>query len=394
MSLNQADLLQDVKAINSIPAIANILEVVCRTTKMGFAAVARVTEEKWMACAVNDLIEFGLKPGGELKLETTICHEIHQHHKAVVIDHVAKDEAYADHHTPLMYGFQSYISMPIILKGGEFFGTLCAIDPNPAKLNTIEIVGMFNLFAELIAFHLDALNQIEVSEINLREERKTAELREQFIAILGHDLRNPVGAALNAAQVLLRMPLDERAKRLAHIVQDSSYRMKSLIENILDFARGRLGEGIILNYNSNEPLAPILSQVVDELKMVWPEREIKVEFDLAHPVNCDGTRVAQLFSNILGNALTHGQKNSPVTVLASSNNNQLVLTVSNLGEKIPEQAMEKLFHPFSRGELRDGQQGLGLGLYIASEIAKAHQGTLTVHSTDQKTVFTFTIPNS
>ncbi|KQC02842.1 histidine kinase [Pedobacter sp. Hv1] len=392
--MNQANLLQDVKAINSIPAIANILEVVCRTTKMGFAAVARVTEEKWMACAVNDLIEFGLKPGGELKLETTICHEIHQHHKAVVIDHVAKDEAYADHHTPLMYGFQSYISMPIILKNGEFFGTLCAIDPNPAKLNTIEIVGMFNLFAELIAFHLDALKQIEISEINLKEERKTAELREQFIAILGHDLRNPVAAALNAAQVLLRMPLDERAKRLAHLVQESSYRMKSLIENILDFARGRLGEGIILDYNSNEPLAPILSQVVDELKMVWPEREIKVEFDFIRPVNCDGTRVAQLFSNILGNALSHGLKNSPVAVLASSNNSQFMLTVTNLGEKIPEQAMEKLFHPFSRGEVKAGQQGLGLGLYIASEIAKAHQGTLTVHSTDEKTVFTFIIPNS
>lgn len=393
MSVSPINLLQDVEAISSIPAIANILEVICRTTKMGFAAVARVTDEKWVACAVKDQISFGLKPGGELKLETTICHEIHQHHKAVVIDHVAKDEAYANHHTPLMYGFQSYISIPIMLKDGSFFGTLCAIDPNPAKLNTIEVLGMFNLFAELIAFHLDALKQIKASEVNLKEERETAELREQFIAILGHDLRNPVGAALNAAQVLLRMPLDERAKRLAHLVQDSSYRMKGLIDNILDFARGRLGEGIILDRKADEPIAAILTQVVDELKLIWPDREILIEFDLNHPVHCDGTRIAQLFSNLLGNALSHGLEGSSVTVSAGSNADEFILTITNLGQKIPEQAMAKLFHPFSRGELKTGQQGLGLGLYIASAIAKAHQGTLTVNSTDQKTVFVLAVPN-
>jgi hypothetical protein len=82
-----------------------------------------------------------LKPGGELKVETTICHEIQQSREPVVIDHVAEDDSWRHHPTPAMYGFQSYISMPIILADGSFFGTLCAIDPRPAHLRTPEIIG-------------------------------------------------------------------------------------------------------------------------------------------------------------------------------------------------------------------------------------------------------------
>src|SRR5205085_12496698 len=131
-------------------------EVVCRTTGMGFAAVARVTEVRWVACSVRRGIAFGLRSGGELKVETTICDEIRQSREGVVINHVAEDEVYCGHPTPAMYGFQSYISMPITLRDGRFFGTLCAIDPRPAKLRTPETIEMFKLFAELIAFHIDA----------------------------------------------------------------------------------------------------------------------------------------------------------------------------------------------------------------------------------------------
>ena len=393
MDKNQAAILKDIEAINRIPAIANILEVVCLTTGMGFSAVAKVTEESWVACAVKDQINFGLLPGGELKLETTICNEIRQHQEAVVIDHVAIDEAFANHATPLMYGFQSYISMPIKLKDGSFFGTLCAIDPQPAVLKTPSVIGMFTLFAELIAFHLDALDQLQTSANSLKEERETAELREQFIAILGHDLRNPVGAALNAAQVLLRMPLDERTKRLANIIQDSSYRMKSLIENILDFARGRLGGGITLTINTDEPLKAILDQVVAELGMIWSERIINITYNLVQPVNCDGDRIAQLFSNLLGNALTHGDKDQPINVRVSSIDGVFELSVTNAGSQIPDKALALLFQPFSRGEVKKDQQGLGLGLYISSQIALAHQGTLIVNSNPNETTFTLKIPN-
>lgn len=390
----QTQIQAEVEAISNIKAVNSILEVICRTTGMGFAAVARVTENEWIACAVHDEIQFGLLPGGELKLETTICHEIRQSGEAVVIDNVDEDPKFCWHHTPAMYGFKSYISVPIKLKDGTFFGTLCSIDPNPARLNTPHIVGMFTLFADLIAFHLHAVQELRLSNSSLNDERESARLREQFIAILGHDLRNPVSAISGAAEILQRMPLNETVMQFADIIRDSALRMTGLINNMLDFARGRLGDGIKLSRKSNESLEIILDQVITELQVVWPLRIIEKSYQLNEPVNCDGTRIAQLFSNLLSNALTHGKKGSAVQVSAVSVDGEFTLSVSNTGKKISEEVMERLFQPFSRGEVEPRQQGLGLGLFIASEIAKAHGGTLKVASADDETCFTLNIPAS
>ena len=247
---------------------------------------------------------------------------------------------------------------------------------------------MFKLYADLISFHLSAVEQIASAEARLAEEQQTSELREQFIAILGHDLRNPLGAISNSAQLMLRMPLDDKFRRLAGIVKDSAFRMNGLIENVLDFARGRLGEGIILNRIKNEAVKELLNEVISELQLIWPSRTIFLETELQEPVDCDGRRIAQLFSNLLGNALTHGDENAPVEVFAKSSEGIFTLSVTNKGEKIPEAAVEQLFRPFSRGKIKPGQQGLGLGLCIASEIAQAHQGSLTVSSDEDQTCFT------
>ena len=180
MSISPIKIRSDVDAISRISIVPNILEVICQTTGMGFAAIARVTEDKWIACAVRDEIQFGLEPGGELQIATTLCNEIRQSGEAVIIDHVDEDDMFASHHTPAMYGFQSYISIPIRLKSGEFFGTLCAIDPKPAVLNTPRVIGMFTLFADLISFHLNSIEQLSVTEAWLQEEQRHAETLESL----------------------------------------------------------------------------------------------------------------------------------------------------------------------------------------------------------------------
>jgi signal transduction histidine kinase len=187
-------------------------------------------------------------------------------------------------------------------------------------------------------------------------------------------------------------PATSSIKRLANILQDSSYRMKALIENILDFARGRFGEGIILNRSEDNSVEEALQQVITELAITWPGRTINANFELNGSVNCDVKRVAQVLSNLLGNALTHGKKDSPVTVNVLAASNEFIMRVVNEGKPIPDAVKEKLFQPFSRGEVVPNQQGLGLGLYIASEIAHSHGGTLDVESNEQETVFTFKIP--
>ena len=249
----------DVEAVGRIPAVPTILDVVCRTTGMGFAAVARVTEDRWIACSVQDSLRFGLQPGGELKVQTTICHEIRQHREPVIINHVAEDATYCGHHTPEMYGFQSYISMPILLPDGSFFGTLCAIDPMPRILDTPEVIGMFKLFAELIAFHLDANARLARSEAVLLREREVSDLREQFIAVLGHDLRNPLAAISAGVELLVKTPLNDRASRMVNVIRASAIRMSGLIDDVMDFARGRLGGGLKLERTATEPLESVLS---------------------------------------------------------------------------------------------------------------------------------------
>jgi signal transduction histidine kinase len=389
----EADKVEEaVAAIARIDAVPRILDVVCRTTGMGFAAVARVTDDRWIACAVHDEIQFGLQPGGELQVATTICHEIRQSGSAVVIDHVAEDDTFRQHPTPAMYGFQSYISVPIVRPSGGFFGTLCAIDPRPMMLNTPETLGMFQLFAELIAAHLDAHERLASSEAALLGEREGAELREQFIAVLGHDLRNPLASIDAGTKMLLRTPLDEKGKTIVGLMQNSATRMAKMIDNVLDLARGRLGTGISLARDANQPLVPVLNQVAAELQASWPDREIETDFSLAERVNCDRTRIAQLFSNLLGNAITHGAADRAIRARARTDGVHFELWVSNAGDPIPAAALDRLFRPFTRGSIRPNQQGLGLGLYIASEIARAHGGTLHVSSTPEETRFTFRMP--
>ncbi len=383
------DFQADLDAIARVPAVPTILDVVCRITGMGFAAIARVTEDRWVACSVRDTIAFGLQPGGELDVATTICDQIRTSREPVVIDDVAADPLWQGHRTPAMYGFSSYISMPIVLPDGRFFGTLCAIDPRPARVQTPETIGMFKLFAELIAFHLDAHARLSLSEASLTDQRQDGEFRDQFIAVLGHDLRNPLAAIDAGTRLLLRTPLNERANMVVGQMQASVRRMSGLITNVLDFARGRLGGGFIVE-RARVDLKPMLELVTGEMQAVLPQRRIVADFTQVGMVDCDAARIGQMLSNLLGNAVTHGAHDTPIKVEARSSANGFELSVANRGEPISPALLPNLFKPFYRAHA--GRQGLGLGLYIAAEIAKTHGGSLTATSDERETRFTFRIP--
>lgn len=382
----------DIEKVNSIEGIANLLNVVCKVTGMGFAAIARVTEDRWITCLSNDNLQFGLKPGDELVVESTICYEIEKSHRAVVISNVAADANFCSHHTPMQYGFQSYISVPIVLKDNQFFGTLCALDPSPADLDKPEVLMMFELYANMIAVHLNSMNEVHNTQLSLKQELETSVLRDQFIAVLGHDLRNPVGAIKNSAELLKKAELSTREQRLVNIIQNSTLRITGLIDNVLDFARGRLGDGIVLDYQNEQPLDQILMQVIDELQPVAPEKTITPHFDLQENVKGDYKRIAQLFSNILANAISYGAPNTPIVVKAKADEDSFKLSVHNNGDQIPQEKLNDLFKPFQRGATHVNKDGLGLGLYISAEIARAHGGTLTVKSTVDETCFELIIP--
>ncbi len=386
-------LQNDIDNIVQIEAIPSLLNVICKTTGMRFSAVARVTDEKWITCMAQDEINFGLKTGDELILETTLCNEIRQHQNPVIIDEVATNEIYCNHHTPAKYGFQSYISFPIFKSDGSFFGTLCAIDPKPVKLDKKETRELFELYAQLISFHLDAIEKLTDLNIKLKEEKHIGELRETFIAVLGHDLRNPIGTTRMCADILLKMDLPEIANRQASTIKSTSYRMQGLIDNLLDFAKGHLGEGIRLELSNNhQQLEKILQQVTKEITTVDKKHEVEIKINLKEKFTCDINRISQLYSNLLGNAVKHGATNKPIHTDIQSGNGVFELSVTNSGEKIPDDKIKNLFKPFFTTNSANNKSGLGLGLYIASEIAKAHKGTLSVDSTEERTIFQFSMP--
>ena len=224
----------------------------------------------------------------------------------------------------------------------------------------------------------------------LARQQEDAQLREQFIAVLGHDLRNPLASVAAGTRVLLRRP--EMAAEIAEQIERSITRMSKLIENVLDFARGRLGGGFVTIRDSDKPLEPVLLQVIEELTAIHPERDVAVDINLQEPVDCDRQRIGQVLSNLLGNAFVYGIPTTPIKVLARAEGGQFELRVINAGEPIEAPALERLFQPFFRGKVRGSREGLGLGLYICSEIAKAHGGRIDVRSDSESTCFTLRIP--
>lgn len=224
-------------------------------------------------------------------------------------------------------------------------------------------------------------------------EHETSMLREQFIAVLGHDLRNPLAALAAGVRMLSRREeLSDRGQVIVKEMGASITRATALVTNLLDLARGRLGGGLPIKRNSSQALAPVLEQVVSEMRAIAPDRQIVTDIAITEPVDCDPNRIAQLASNLVANALTHGAAGVPVEVEARIAGGDFHLTVSNGGVPIPPEARAQLFQPFFRGDIRPSQQGLGLGLYIVHEIAKAHGGTMDVTSDDELTRFTFTMP--
>jgi signal transduction histidine kinase len=391
---SRESLARDMGAIARIGAVPTILRMICDETGMGFAAVARVTDTCWTACAVHDRVNFGLKAGDQLELRTTLCFESRAARAPIIIDQFSEDATYRDHHTPAIYGLESYISVPIVLPDGEYFGNLCAIDARPAKVSEPRVVRMFEVFASLIAMQLDNEMRQWSTEAQLTTERENAALREQFIAVLGHDLRTPLSAVNATAELLVRRQSEPDLVTAGQRLKRTVARMTRLIDDVMDFARGRLGGGIALSLQTIADLGTRWQAVVDELKDANPERRIVCDIANTSPVSGDPGRLQQLLSNLVANALVHGAEDTPVVVRVTNDAAHVVLTVSNDGNPIPEHLQRKVFEPYWRPPTSAPGGGLGLGLFICKQIVEAHAGTLEVCSTaEQGTCFTVRIPS-
>ena len=387
-----AQVAADIAAVSRISAVPTMLKVVSEVTGMRLALIARVTRDSWTACAVLDRMNFGLGVGDHLEVATTLCSEVRDTLEPIIIEHASSEPAFCEHPTPKLYGFESYIAVPIYRANGEYFGNVCALDSAPATLRDEKTVAMMRLFAELLSFQLVAEEESDRDRQALSRERTTAELREQFIAVLGHDLRNPLSAILAGSSFLLRTATDATQRTLLERVHGSGRRMSRLIDDIMDFARGRLGGGMPLNRERTD-VAHLTREVVAEIASAHPDRAIRVDVAGAGPARLDPSRVAQMLSNLVGNAVTHGAASQPIDVRARTTDGRAIFDVVSRGPAIPADTMSRLFQPYARADDSRPHSGLGLGLYIVAEIARAHGGTITAASTpDGVTTFTAELP--
>ncbi len=309
---------------------------------------------------------------------------------------------YETHFAPLlrMQGFFHEVALDFLTKDGTKIPVLANAQERRDKhgdllftrLTIFKATERRRYERELVEARTAAIAEKVSAEESLGAERRTAELREQFIAVLGHDLRNPLSSINAGMRLLIKQPQNERSAMVIKAVEGSVTRMARLIDDVLDFARGRLGGGIKVVEHSDQQLGPLLEPVIEELRASHPDRTINSHFDLSAGVRCDPGRMRQLLSNLVGNALKHGADTHPINIQASISQGTFELSVTNAGEPIPPEAMTDLFEPFVRQKKSENLQGLGLGLYICSEIAKAHDGTLTATSSPTETRFTLRMP--
>jgi signal transduction histidine kinase len=226
------------------------------------------------------------------------------------------------------------------------------------------------------------------------------ESKEMFLAILGHDLRTPIGAVMTSARFMLDThELAEPHLTLTSRIVKASVRMNHMVGALLDFTRSRLGGGIpILRAPMN--MGKVVHDVVDEISAAHPDRTIKLDARGALKGEWDCARMGQVVTNLVGNALEHGDDRGIVTVDVRGDNGEAVLTVHNRGRAIPDDELDGIFGAMKQQDKtlrarRGASNNLGLGLYIVDQIVQAHKGKTSVESNEEAgTTFTVRLPRT
>jgi signal transduction histidine kinase len=220
--------------------------------------------------------------------------------------------------------------------------------------------------------------------------------RNLFLGMLGHELRNPLNAIQVTAQQLARSRSDEIVSKAAQRLIDSGARMQALLDDLLDYSRTTLAVGIKVE-PAPVDFGELSRKVCDELGSVHPHRTLELQMTGELRGSWDPGRIQQVLSNLLQNALTYGDGGAPVILEVQGAQREICVQVKNQGAEIPAEALPTLFDPLSRGVMPDGAGGdthLGLGLFIARQIVKAHRGEIHVRSEGGETVFSVRLPRA
>jgi signal transduction histidine kinase len=428
------ELKNDVEDIAGLQIVPTMLNVLCQTTGMGFAAVARVTDEHWVVCSVIDTINMGLKPGDQLDVNTTLCNELKVTAQPLVIENIDDDAQYSNHITPATYGFKSYVSVPVFRKDGRYFGSLFSIDPKPRQLNKEAVAGMLGLFSQLIALHLSANEQIKLSEIQYHKDRAfinalevkveehTRELKESnevlarankeleaFAYISSHDLQEPLRKIQTLSSMITEKEsagLSERALDYFTRIKSAAGRMQALINDLLTYSRADMAEKSLKETN----LEDLIQQVKEDLGEELRRHEAIIEAGPMCTLKIIPFQFRQLLQNLFTNSIKFAKPGVPPHITVRCNvvtdaeieNLQLKskgkhykISVADNGIGFEQQYAEKIFMLFQRLNDKNHFSGTGIGLAIVKKIIDNHNGCITASGRPgQGATFNIYIPAS
>lgn len=222
------------------------------------------------------------------------------------------------------------------------------------------------------------------------EARRIGEMQERLVAVVSHDLRNPLGALRGNVGLLSRLgPLTDGQARAVASMRRTVDRMDSLIRDLLDVSRSRQGR-LLAIAPSDVRVGDVCARAVAEIRDAHPEAEVAIGVSGDDRALVDPGRVAQVVTNLVTNAIQHGVRGAPVRVSVSGSQDEVAIEVANEGAPIRDELRRRLFQPFERG--RGDGPGLGLGLFVVREVARAHGGRASFRSEGERTVFAVALP--
>jgi sigma-B regulation protein RsbU (phosphoserine phosphatase) len=367
------------EATNEVDDVLHTLGV---ESGMPTVLLTHVNQGSWSPWAVHDGGSFGLEAGRQIDATHTLCEVVCRSDMPLALDDARRDVRFSEHPASTTFGVAAYVGVPFRLPNGSVLGTLCALDRVP-HVGLEEVLPLYRLFARLLAHEFQLVDVARTSLAALHTETETAFSRERFLAAVVHDLRTPLAAIEISAQLLRRQLGKQETGRGFERILDAASRMSRLIDDLLDFSRGRLGAGIPIARRPIDDTPHFLKAILEEVATAHPERHMHWDVQLEDPrASWDVDRIAQCLDNILTNACVHGAASTPVSVVVRGVNSEVTIDVVNFGEL---SAIERtsLFEPFHGP--RVVRRGLGLGLFIADQIVRSHGGRIEVESVHGET---------
>jgi signal transduction histidine kinase len=286
----------------------------------------------------------------------------------------------------------AFAGYPLIVEE-SVVGVLAMFAARPLSQDTFEALAPV---ARTIAIGIERSRAAAQRERLVEELEHTVHFNEMFAGILGHDLRNPLGAIVAAANLLLLHSEDSKSFSWIRRILGSSERMTRMVDQLLDFTRVRIGSGLALSRHTCD-LRELARQTVEEIELANPTWRFMFESSGDLTGYWHGDRLVQVFSNLISNAVQHGSSDRPLVVRLDGTDARgpVCVEIQNYGT-IPGELLPVLFDPFrSTKHKRDGSRGLGLGLFITEQIVRAHGGEIAVRSSeDEGTTFQFRLPRA